>query len=120
MPWHLSKSDPRKVYDERHQTVCVCQTAEQAAQIVAAITGQPQEPQQIRLQEPRPIGLPGKVHAHQAEGCCARSLGKASLAGTLDHVTIFECPRCGTAYHARTEGPVTVWEAKADAMVFKL
>ena len=37
MPWHLSKSDPRKVYDSRHEMVCVCQTAEQARIIVDAV-----------------------------------------------------------------------------------
>lgn len=42
MPWHLSKSDPRKVYDERHEPICVCQTPEQAARIVAAVTGKSQ------------------------------------------------------------------------------
>jgi hypothetical protein len=50
VPWHLSKSNPRKIYDERHEPVCVCATAEQAARIVAAVTGKSQEV--IRLKEP--------------------------------------------------------------------
>ena len=37
MPWHLSKSDPRKIYDETHDMVCVCRTNEQAAMVVAAV-----------------------------------------------------------------------------------
>jgi hypothetical protein len=37
MPWHLSKSDPRKVYDSYHNMVCVCQNAEQAKLIVDAV-----------------------------------------------------------------------------------
>lgn len=37
MPWHLSKSDPRKVYDQTHGVVGVMQTAEQAALIVEAV-----------------------------------------------------------------------------------
>lgn len=37
MPWHLSKSDPRKVYDSHHDVVCVCMTALQAAGIVLAV-----------------------------------------------------------------------------------
>ena len=37
MPWHLSKSDPRKVYDERHTEICVCVTPEAAALIVTSV-----------------------------------------------------------------------------------
>jgi hypothetical protein len=37
IPWHLSKSDPRKVYDERHTEICVCVTPESAALIVTAV-----------------------------------------------------------------------------------
>ena len=36
MSWHLSKSDPRKVYDSYHNMVCVCQNAEQARLIVVS------------------------------------------------------------------------------------
>ncbi len=42
MPWHLSKSDPRKVYDSLHQPVCVCHKEEQAALIVKAVNGLPE------------------------------------------------------------------------------
>jgi hypothetical protein len=116
MPWHLSKSDPRKVYDERHQVVCVCQTAEQAERIVNAVAGQPSQPQQTKLREPEP---PKPVHTHQAEGCCAKALGKASLSGVLDNLQPFECPKCSTTYWPKVQGPVTVWEARADVMVFR-
>ena len=37
MPWHQSLSNPRKVYDDRHEQVCVCETPEQAELIVAAV-----------------------------------------------------------------------------------
>ena len=37
MPWHLSKSDPRKVYDERHTEICIACTGEAAALIVAGV-----------------------------------------------------------------------------------
>jgi hypothetical protein len=41
MPWHLSKYDPRKVYNERHETVCVCQNSEQSGLIVRAVNALP-------------------------------------------------------------------------------
>ena len=37
MPWHSSKSDPRKVYDQNHDVVCVCMNPAQATQIVSAV-----------------------------------------------------------------------------------
>jgi hypothetical protein len=37
MPWHRSVSNPRKVYNERHEQVCICETPEQAALIVEAV-----------------------------------------------------------------------------------
>jgi hypothetical protein len=37
MPWHQSVSNPRKVYNERHEQVCICETPEQAALIVEAV-----------------------------------------------------------------------------------
>ena len=119
MPWHLSKSDLRKVYDDRHGDVAVCQTPEQAALIVEAVnlyhtTHHPS----IRLREPQPVGLPERTHAHLAEGCCARAISKALLAGGLNSASVFACPKCGTEYRPRQEGPVTHWEARADAMVF--
>ena len=42
MPWHLSKSDPRKVYDSYHNMVCVCQNENQSALIVKAVNDLPQ------------------------------------------------------------------------------
>ena len=61
MPWHLSKSDPRKVYDSQHQTVCVCQTAEQAALIVRAVQAFGPQTETIRLREPNPVYGPGGI-----------------------------------------------------------
>jgi len=44
--WHLSLSNPRKVYDGRHEQVCVCETPEQAELIVAAVRAF--DPAQVR------------------------------------------------------------------------
>ena len=51
MGWHLSKSDPRKVYNERHETVCVCQNSEQSKLIVEAVN---------RYRQPDMIGYPSR------------------------------------------------------------
>ena len=37
MPWHRSLSNPRKVYNERHEQACICETPEQATLIVEAV-----------------------------------------------------------------------------------
>ena len=44
MPWHQSLSNPRKVYNERHEQVCVCETPEQAALIVEAVNANRAKP----------------------------------------------------------------------------
>lgn len=50
MSWHLSKSNPCKIYDSRHEVAAMATSPEYAARIVAAVTGKPQEV--IRLREP--------------------------------------------------------------------
>lgn len=141
MPWHLSRSDPRKVYDERHETVCVTQAAEQAMYIVDAVNfarerGLAPRGNAIKLREPGSRGeqetsadivrgatgdsSESLVHTSLAEGCCAKHIAKASLSGTLNNLQPWECPKCGTTYWPRREGPVVNWEARAAAMVFKL
>ena len=128
MPWHLSRSNPMKVYDERHTEVCVCCTAEAAALIVQGVNALPYESRGtfVKLREaqlaPQPVSstvAPRQTHTTIADGCCGRQIGKASLAGRLESVTKFECPTCGTTYESRTEGPLTVWEARADVLVFR-
>lgn len=140
MPWHASKSDPRKVYDSYHNAVCVCQNQDQANLIVAAVNafGAP-DAMAIKLREPSPAGkesakepeqtcgasLPGHnadappTHAWITDGCCDKALRKASLSGNLDGLQPFECSKCGTTYWPRREGPVVNWEARANAVVFK-
>lgn len=62
----------------------------------------------------------GPVHSTQAEGCCGQHLNKASMAGVLDKLEPFECPKCGTQYLPKPHGPLMLWEAQVDVLVFKL
>src|ERR1019366_6122664 len=96
MPWHLSRSDPRKVYDERHEVVCVCQTPEQAARIVAAITGQPVEAQTIKLREPEPLGPQTlePLETFHNDPCCTKHL----MRNMARDPSGWECPKCGTSW----------------------
>ena len=127
MPWHLSKSDPRKVYDSRHEMVCVCQTAEQARIIVDAVVAHGPQTDSIKLREaaPHPDVLPAVremplTHVTvAAEGCCGKYIVKAAMSGELDRMQPWVCPKCGTTYWSRREGPVINWEARAAVMVFK-
>lgn len=123
MPWHISKSDPRKVYDERHEVVCVCQTAEQAARIVAAVTGKAQEV--IRLREPDIAGqhVAPQLKVSDYEHAFATGIGAVTDLGdghtaaitpsaTLDSFEPDTC--CGSAISKAARsgvlGSVTSWE----------
>ncbi len=125
MPWHQSKSDPRKVYDSRHETVCVAQTADQAALIIRGVNALPGSAVDtfVKLKEPDRSGLtpaPSLTHVtSQAEGCCAKLIAKASLSGALDRLQPWECSKCGTTYWPKQEGPVVSWEARAAVMILK-
>ena len=124
MPWHLSKSDPRKVYDERHQQVGVMQTEDYARIIVEGVNAFLSRGGQITLREPLAgasqctVGqTPNPIHVSQADGCCTRPFAKASQSGQLDSLKPWECPKCGTMYTASQQGPVVNWTAQACAMI---
>jgi len=140
MPWHLSKSDPRKVYDSYHNTVCVCQDQDQANLIVSAVNAfGPSDDMAIRLREPiaragkeSAEGSPGgggsehannaeppPVHTSTADGCCGVAISRAMASGVLDKLPSFTCPKCGTLYEPKRQGPLVHWQARAAVMVFK-
>lgn len=125
MPWHLSKSDPRKVYDERHEPVCVCQTAEQAARIVVAVTGTSQTV--VRLKEPQDPAKYGTVSGPSLtdsfepdQGCCSVAIMTASRKGALKSATAWECPRCGCEWTPRIAEMFRHWSPVSDVQVFRL
>lgn len=124
MPWHLSKSDPRKVYDERHNGVCVCQTAEQAALIRDAVNAHRHDSRQIPdapatstsiAPEPIPHGL---LDTYEPDRCCGRILAKALASGSLSNETVWECPVCCTTWKATQAGPVRHWGPVPMIVVF--
>jgi hypothetical protein len=125
MPWHLSKSDPRKVYDSRHEVVCVAQTAEQAALIVESVNLR--SPQTIRLREPDRSGLAvsdatadaGPLDTFDQDNCCGPHLSKAGRAGVLAALTSFDCPRCDTQWTPTVTGPIRHWSPVSAVMIFK-
>jgi hypothetical protein len=77
MPWHVSKSDPRKLYDGRHETVCVCQNAEQAALIVESVNqhGYRADPvsgaefSKSAIPKPDLAALASEAHGEKPEDC---------------------------------------------------
>lgn len=122
MPWHVSVSVPTKVYDSRHEAVCICASAEQAALIVRAVNALPADAQGsfVKLREQvNPPNVPPLTHTSRAEGCCAKAFSRDSLSGILNSMAIFECPKCGTQYLPKREGPVVNWTARADVAVFR-
>jgi KTSC domain-containing protein len=66
-----------------------------------------------------PLASGGPIHSNQAEGCCAQHLNNASLSGALDKLEPFSCPKCGTEYRATAHGPLMLWQAQLDVLVFK-
>lgn len=125
MPWHLSKSDPRKVYDSYHNMVCVCQTSDQARLIVEAVKahGSPQaEP--IKLREPAVVpdatADAGPLDTFEPEeGCCGREIAKAGRAGVLKSLLSWDCPMCGCAWTPQTLGSVRHWTPQPAAIIFR-
>jgi len=63
-------------------------------------------------------GIP--IHTTQADGCCGKALNRASLTGKLDNLEPFQCPRCGIEYRPAAKGPLVLWQAVCDVMVFKV
>lgn len=117
MPWHLSLSDPRKVYDERHGDVAVCQTAQQAAIIVEAVNRMRDSggaPRTIRLQEPEPAPSPGTLEIFHDDDCCKKHLMRAQRAS----LTEWECPKCGCEWRWEMRGEVKYWYPVAAIAIF--
>jgi hypothetical protein len=114
MPWHLSKSDPRKVYDERHEVVCICATAEQAAGIVGAVNG---PNPQLWLREP--VEARAMDSFETDYGCCGSHITKASRDGVLKSVTSWECPKCGCEWTPTQNGAIRHWSPKPAVIILK-
>lgn len=117
MPWHLSRSDTRKVYDQTHAAVCVCQTAEQAALIVEAVNKL--GPERYRGKESgdtTSTGAPNSEHGapvsitqtYQEEECCGKHLAKAIRTGSI--LNVWNCPKCGCDWTGEQVGTVRNWK----------
>src|ERR1035438_2061956 len=104
MPWHQSRSDPRKVYDAYHQPVGVMHSAEQAALIVEAVNALgPERYNSIRKERlgAESTGAPEKVdapvsltHTYQEDICCGKHIARAIQSGTVGVSGAFTCPKC--------------------------
>ena len=129
MPWHQSKADPRKVYDHRHETVCVCQNSDQAALIVRAVNSLPGAADTfVKLREPVAAHPPQTVGEtpkdlldtfEQDETCCGKEIAKAGRAGVLASVISWNCPKCETEWVPTVNGPIRHWAPVAAVMIFK-
>ena len=111
MPWHLSTSDPRKLYDERHEVVCVCTTAEQARFILEAVLagGKASE---LRLREPttETPKVAVRTHSFEPDECCGRHIARAIQRGTIA-LDFWSCPACHCEWRPETSanGAVVHW-----------
>jgi hypothetical protein len=126
MHWHLSKSDPRKVYDSYHNTVCVCQTADQASLIVGAVNASGKQQDAIKLREPSfPAEKEESAKVSQSTGsapalpdtwesdeCCGKPLTRALRSGIL-RTDDWLCPSCGAEWKAEQRGAVRHWTPAA-------
>ena len=59
----------------------------------------------IQLREP----AKGAVQSYQPDECCGKHLSKALLAGTLDEVDRWECPKCGCEWRAEMKESIRHW-----------
>lgn len=123
MPWHLSKSDPRKVYDSYHSMVCVCQNAEQAKVIVGAVNERAPQAETIRLREPAipdATGHPGTLDTFEPDdSCCGREIAKAARSGVLASLQSWECSKCGCHWEPSLIIGVRHWSARPAVAVFR-
>lgn len=124
--WRQSKADPRKVYDSRHETVCVAQNAEQAALIIRAVNALPVGDSEtfIRLREPAlsPQFYPPVISSYvqsfntfDPDECCTKALSRAPL----KDLTSWECPGCGATWTPAEHGTVRHWTATPAVMIFR-
>jgi hypothetical protein len=139
VPWHLSKSNPCKIYDERHEVAALATSPEHAARIVAAVTGKSQEV--VRLKEPAktfdfadggpvPEGKTYLVGEHVCETvmalnsfeddeCCAPRIAKAGREGRLKAATAWTCPKCGCDWTVAERGAIRHWSPVSDVMILR-
>lgn len=133
MPWHQSKSDPRKVYDAAHQAVCVCQNESQAALIVRAVNALGANDSSVRLREPAVTrkevsaevvqsasgaGQTAPLDTFDPDPCCGRYLASA-LRNTTPMADEWRCPKCGTLWRRSGEGPVRQWKPDAEIAIIR-
>ena len=130
MPWHLSKSDLRKVYDSYHNMVCVCQNENQSALIVKAVNDLPTaDLAPLRLREPLVDQNPAPVVRLEALGpldtfepddsCCGREIAKAARSGVLASLQSWECPKCECHWEPSRIGGIRLWSARPAVAVFR-
>lgn len=130
MPWHLSKSDPRKVYDSYHNMVCVCQNENQSALIVKAVNDLPMaDLAPLRLREPLVDQNPAPVARLEPLGpldtfepddsCCGREIAKAARSGVLASLQLWTCPKCGLDWAPQLMGGIRHWTPRPAVAVFR-
>ena len=122
MPWHLSKSDPRKVYDSYHNMVCVCQNAEQARLIVVSVNECKPQPETIRLRESIPAA-PLRVAPLDTfepdDSCCGKLIATAGRSGVLASLQLWTCPKCGLDWASQLMGGIRHWMPRPAVAVFR-
>jgi hypothetical protein len=116
--WHQSKSDPRKVYDERHQQACLCETPEQAALIVEAINNLGPDRYRgkgIAENHQSIAGVPEQTdapaHTFTEDACCGPRISRAIRNGTIGQSN-WTCPKCGCEWACEDNWPVLHWAPK--------
>jgi hypothetical protein len=120
MPWHISRSNPLKVYDSYHAEACIAATPELAAFIVraanAGIAANLTVP--LRLQEPaRPEPVKHEMDLVDEDSCCGPKLVQALNRG-VNGDTWF-CPTCSCEWRAHMipEQSVRRWSPVVEVQV---
>ena len=119
MPWHLSKSNPCKIYDERHEVAALATSPEHAARIVAAVTGKSQEVTRLPSDPDETENRMPLTHSFDHDECCGLRIQKASRSGALDAATSWTCPKCDTEWKSKSAGMFTHWSPVPFAAVLR-
>lgn len=116
MPWHLSRSNPSKVYESYHREACVAASPELAAFIVKAanMAASAGITVPIKLAEPAPPAAvavpaaPKPIDTFEPDECCTKHLARALRTGALK-ADDWLCPVCGCEWKVEMRGPLRHW-----------
>ena len=118
MPWHVSRSNPLKVYDSYHVEACMASTPEMAGFIMRAANGALANGATfpMRLSEPaRPEPPVQEMNIVDEDSCCGPRLVRELRVKNPGENWF--CPKCGCEWRVKPESGVRRWSPVIEVSV---